>query len=410
MTVLSVKSVGKAFRSYRSEWQRLARWFGLPVKPAAESWVLRHIDFDIQSGDTVGIIGENGAGKSTLLKIITGTLQPTEGQVEVNGRIAAILELGMGFNPELTGRQNVSHAAGLMGFSSARIDEAMDDIEAFAEIGEYFDEPVRTYSSGMQMRVAFAVATAWKPEILIVDEALSVGDTYFQHKCMQRIRSYTEHGTTLLLVSHSPDTIRQLCNRGIMIANGGVEKIGDAARVMDYYRASQVKRMQLTEEPLELSESDALQGGQEKKIILANKSAGAVSVDVLSDKNAIYSGDDVSIRVKVTFSERYNDPHVGFGVRNKMGLSIYEANTYTLGHKLNPVSAGDSLTVIFKFPCQLAPGSYELMIGVADSGYDSGSFETALFFEQSFMLLEVAAGDDSGWGGLCNFQPEVLVS
>ena len=361
MTVLSVKSVGKAFRSYRSEWQRLARWFGLPVKPAAESWVLRHIDFDIQSGDTVGIIGENGAGKSTLLKIITGTLQPTEGQVEVNGRIAAILELGMGFNPELTGRQNVSHAAGLMGFSSARIDEAMDDIEAFAEIGEYFDEPVRTYSSGMQMRVAFAVATAWKPEILIVDEALSVGDTYFQHKCMQRIRSYTEHGTTLLLVSHSPDTIRQLCNRGIMIANGGVEKIGDAARVMDYYRASQVKRMQLTEEPLELSESDALQGGQEKKIILANKSAGAVSVDVLSDKNAIYSGDDVSIRVKVTFSERYNDPHVGFGVRNKMGLSIYEANTYTLGHKLNPVSAGDSLTVIFKFPCQLAPGSYELI-------------------------------------------------
>lgn len=408
MTVLSVKNVGKAFFSYRSEWQRFARWLGLSVKPVDETWVLRNIHFDIQPGDAVGVIGENGAGKSTLLKIITGTLRPTEGHVEVNGRIAAILELGMGFNPELTGRQNVRHAAGVMGFSTAQIDEAMGDIEAFAEIGEYFDQPLRSYSTGMQMRVAFAVATAWRPKILIVDEALSVGDIYFQHKCMQRIRSYKELGTALLLVSHSPDTIRQLCNRGIIISKGGIEKIGDVVKVMDYYRASQIKQMQLTDGPVELSESDELQGGQEKKIILANKSAGAVLVDILSDKNAIYSGDDVSIRIKVTFSECYSDPHIGFGIRNKMGLSIYEANTYTLGHKLNAVSSGDSLTVIFKFSCLLAPGSYGLMIGVADGGYDKGSFETTLFFDQSFILFEVAIGDYSGWSGLWNVQPKVI--
>ncbi|MDH5479762.1 MAG: ABC transporter ATP-binding protein, partial [Nitrosomonas sp.] len=169
MSLLSIKNVGKAFVSYKSELYRFARWFGMPVKPSAEHWVIRHISFDIHSGEAIGIIGQNGAGKSTLLKMITGTLQPTEGQIQVNGRIAAILELGMGFNPELTGRQNVIHAAGLMGFNAEQVQQAMPDIETFAEVGEYFDEPVRTYSSGMQMRVAFAVATTYRPEILIVD-------------------------------------------------------------------------------------------------------------------------------------------------------------------------------------------------------------------------------------------------
>ena len=180
MSLLCVQDLGKAFRAYRSEWQRFARWFGIPAKPSEEHWVLRHVNFDIQPGEAIGIIGHNGAGKSTLLKMITGTLQATEGYMQVNGRIAAILELGMGFNHELTGRQNVFHAAGLMGFSVEQIQQTIPDIEAFAEIGEYFDEPVRTYSSGMQMRVAFSVATAFRPEILIIDEILAVGDISFQ--------------------------------------------------------------------------------------------------------------------------------------------------------------------------------------------------------------------------------------
>jgi len=196
MSLLNVSGLGKAYRTYHSEFQRIARWFYLPSKPRDEHWVLKDINFSIEPGEAIGIVGQNGAGKSTLLKMITGTLQPTEGSIQVNGRIAAILELGMGFNPELTGRQNVHHAAGLMGFSSEQIAGAMDNIESFAEIGEYFDESVRTYSSGMQMRVAFAVATAFRPDILIVDEALSVGDSYFQHKSFERIREFQAQGTS----------------------------------------------------------------------------------------------------------------------------------------------------------------------------------------------------------------------
>ena len=210
MSLMIVNELGKAYRTYKSEWHRFGRWMGIPCEPNEEHWVLRHLNFEIQPGEAVGIVGENGAGKSTLLKMITGTLQPTEGAIQVNGRIAAILELGMGFNPELSGRENVFHAAGLMGFTSQQIQDAMADIEAFAEIGEYFDQPVRTYSSGMQMRVAFAVATAYRPEILIVDEALSVGDAHFQHKSFNRIREFRKQGTSLLIVSHDKQAIQSL--------------------------------------------------------------------------------------------------------------------------------------------------------------------------------------------------------
>ncbi|HES76002.1 MAG TPA: ABC transporter ATP-binding protein, partial [bacterium] len=173
--VLEVNNIGKAYRDYGGEWRRVLSWFGLPLKPRAEHWTLRDISFSIHPGEAVGIVGQNGTGKSTLLKIITGTLKPSTGHVRLHGSIAAILELGMGFHPELTGRQNAFHAAGLMGYSREQINAVIGDIEAFAEIGEYFDQPVRTYSSGMHVRVAFSVATAFRPDILIIDEALSVG-------------------------------------------------------------------------------------------------------------------------------------------------------------------------------------------------------------------------------------------
>lgn len=237
MSLLSVEGVGKAYRDYRSEWQRIGRWFGLASTPLEEHWVVRGVSFEVGAGETVGIVGQNGAGKSTLLKMIAGTLQPTEGQLRVNGRIAAILELGMGFHPELTGRQNVMHAAGLMGFTAAEVTAVMPQIEAFAEIGEYFDTPVRTYSSGMQVRVAFAVATAFRPDLLIVDEALSVGDSYFQHKSFERIRGFRTQGTTLLIVSHDRNAIQAICDRAILLERGRVLKDGEPEAVMDYYNA-----------------------------------------------------------------------------------------------------------------------------------------------------------------------------
>ena len=207
MTLLTIDRLGKAFSTYDREWHRIARWFGMPFKPAEQNWVLRNINFSVEPGQAVGIAGPNGAGKSTLLKLITGTMHPTEGRVHSEGRIAAILELGLGFNPNLSGRQNVTFSASLLGLQAEQVIERMPEIEAFAEIGKFFDEPLRTYSSGMQMRVAFAVVTAVRPDLLIVDEALAVGDTYFQHKCMSRIREFQQEGTSLLIVSHDRGAI-----------------------------------------------------------------------------------------------------------------------------------------------------------------------------------------------------------
>jgi len=226
-SVLKVNNISKSFIDYTSEWQRIFSWFGLKSKSKEEHSILKHISFSIAPGEAVGIVGQNGAGKSTLLKIITGTLKPSSGTVDIDGRISAILELGMGFHPDLTGRQNVYHSAGLMGYTTPQIDAIIDELEDFAEIGEYFDQPVRTYSSGMQLRVAFGVVTAYRPEILIVDEALSVGDAYFQHKSLAKIKEFQEQGTTLLLVSHDRGAIQAICDRAILLEKGAVIKDGN---------------------------------------------------------------------------------------------------------------------------------------------------------------------------------------
>lgn len=338
MTVLSVQQVGKAFRAYRSEWHRFARWFGLPVKPAEEVWVLRHISFDIRPGEAIGIIGQNGAGKSTLLKIITGTLQPTEGRIQVNGRIAAILELGMGFNPELTGRQNVRHAAGLMGFSREQIEVAMPQIEAFAEIGDYFDEPMRIYSSGMQMRVAFAVATAWRPEILIVDEALSVGDVYFQHKSFDRIRAFREQGTTLLIVSHDRSAIQSLCDRAILLEHGHVIKDGDPEEVFDFYNALIAEKENSTVEVKKLDNGKAqtTSGTGEARVeeIALYNSKGEVA-------EYVGVGEPVELRVKVKVHQPVETLVLGYSIKDRLGQVMYGTNTWHTNQVIHNPQPGD---------------------------------------------------------------------
>ena len=234
---LQVLNLGKSYRRWGGELRRMASWFVPTIAPREERWVLRHVNFEVRAGEAIGIIGQNGAGKSTLLKMITGTVQPTEGAVHMRGRVAAILELGMGFNSDMSGRDNVYHSAGLMGYSWSEIERAMPAIEAFAEIGAYFDQPMRTYSSGMQMRVAFSVATAFRPDLLIVDEALSVGDSYFQHKSFDRIRQFRDEGVSIIFVSHSLSDVRTLCDRVILMDKGQVLKDGAPDEVVDYYNA-----------------------------------------------------------------------------------------------------------------------------------------------------------------------------
>jgi len=362
VSVLSVSNLGKAYRSYRSEWHRLGRLMGLPFYPLEEAWVLRHVSFDIGRGEAIGIIGQNGAGKSTLLKLITGTLAPSEGHVHIAGRIGAILELGMGFHPEMSGRQNARMAAGLMGYNADQIEQAMPDIEDFAEVGEYFDEPVRTYSSGMQVRVAFSVATVFKPEILIVDEALAVGDAYFQHKCFDRIREFREHGMTLLIVSHNRGSVQALCDRAILLEKGLAIREGPPEEVFDFYNAT-------------LADTQARhvfvdKSGDRAKTRSGTGEARVSDIALLNSKGEeteyVSVGETVRLRVRVEVVEDLELLVFGFGIRDRLGQTMYGTNTWHTEQTLNKPTAGEIYEFNVTFPANLGVGSYSVQTALTD--------------------------------------------
>jgi len=362
--LLSIQNIGKSYRAYRSESRRFASWFGLPVKPSEEHWVLRHMSFEVHSGEAVGIVGQNGAGKSTLLKMIVGTLKPTEGKVQINGRIAAILELGMGFNPELTGRQNAIYALGLMGFNAEEVHKIIPKVEEFSEIGEYFDEPVRTYSSGMQMRVAFAVATAYRPEILIVDEALSVGDTYFQHKSFSRIREFQEQGTTLLIVSHDRSAIQSLCNRAILLENGTVIKDGNPEEVFDFYNAIIAEKENSTVEVKKIDNNK----------VQTSSGTGEAKVEEIAFYNVknevvevVGVGESVELRVKVKVYQEIESLVLGYGIKDRLGQVMYGTNTWHTEQIINNTQIGNEYLFKIKFSANFGIGSYSVQTALVDS-------------------------------------------
>jgi lipopolysaccharide transport system ATP-binding protein len=364
---LHVQNLGKSYRQWGNEWRRVASWFAPFIRPHEEHWVLKEVSFSISPGETVGIVGQNGAGKSTLLKLITGTTSPTQGQVQLRGSVAAILELGMGFNPDLTGRENAYHAAGLMGHSQAKIKQAMTDIEAFAEVGEYFDQPVRTYSSGMQMRVTFSVATAFKPDLLIVDEALSVGDSYFQHKSFDRIRQFRDEGVSIMFVTHSMGDVRALCDRVILLDKGCVLKDGLPDEVVDYYNALIAEK-----ENAKIS----VEQRREKDGWLLTKSgtgeAGVKSLRLLdaasgNELAVAQVGQAVELRLEASIHDDIPKLVLGYMIRDKQGHVVWGTNTWHTHQIQENVKSGD--TVIFKLPftCTLGPGSYSVSPALTSS-------------------------------------------
>lgn len=359
-----VSGVGKAYRHWGSEWKRFAKWFGANPRPDAETWVLRGIDFKVARGEAVGIIGQNGAGKSTLLKLVTGTARPTEGAIHLTGRVAAILELGMGFNPELSGRENVRHAAGLLGFSGEDIERIVPEVEKFAEIGSYFDEPVRAYSSGMQVRVAFSVATATRPDILIVDEALSVGDAYFVHKCFQRIRDFRAAGTTLLFVSHDPTAVQALCDRAILLVAGKKVLDGEPREVFDYYNAliAEKENSKLLTVREEGGPVQTVSGTGEAgfgSITLRNSAGEAVEY--------VGVGEAVSLDVVVEIHEPIERLVFGYMIRDRLGQPIYGTNTHYSEQVLGDLSPGQRIRFSVSFHINLGPGSYSVSVALSST-------------------------------------------
>lgn len=404
MSLLCVQGLGKAFRSYRSEWQRFATWFGFTITPSEEHWVLRHIGFDVDSGKAIGIIGQNGAGKSTLLKMITGTLQPTEGSVLVNGRIAAILELGMGFNSELTGRQNAIHASGLMGFSAQEVSEVMPDIEAFAEIGDYFDQPARTYSSGMQMRVAFSVATAYRPEILIVDEALSVGDSYFQHKSFNRIREFQEKGTTLLIVSHDRAAIQSLCDRAILLENGCMVKDGDPEEVFDFYNATIAEKENSTVEVIRLDNGKA-------QTISGTGEAKVESIGLYNSKGErsdfIEVGEMVELRITVRVYQSVDTLVLGYAIKDRLGQIMYGTNTWHTNQIITLPVKNANYEFVIRFPANFGVGTYSVQTALTDrETHLTANYE----WRDLALIFNVINVDQTLFAGCLWNEPEITIN
>jgi lipopolysaccharide transport system ATP-binding protein len=313
------------------------------------------MSFEVGAGEAVGIIGNNGAGKSTLLKLITGTTQATTGEVAMGGRVAAMLELGMGFHPEFTGRQNAFMAGQLLGFTVEEIAGLMPQIEAFAEIGDYIDRPVRIYSSGMMVRLAFSVATAKRPDVLIVDEALSVGDAYFQHKSFDRIREFRAQGTTLLIVSHDKGAIQSLCDRAMLLDAGRLVKEGPPEEVMDMYNAM------LAERERETVRQTARADG---KVQTVSGSGEATIADIaLLDARGervenIHVGDAVRLRVDVRTHAPLPELVLGYVIKDRLGQPVYGTNTHHLRRELRDVAAGESIAFTFSFPANLGEGTY----------------------------------------------------
>lgn len=361
---VSVKGLGKAYRRYATRWARLAEWCLPSSRPRHTlKWVLRDLNFEISAGEAVGIVGINGAGKSTLLKMITGTSQPTTGRVMVEGRISALLELGMGFHPDFTGRQNAYMAGQLLGMSSEEVGSLMPEIEAFAEIGDYIDMPLRVYSSGMQMRLAFSIATCRRPDILIVDEALSVGDAYFQHKSFDRIREYSRLGTTLLIVSHDKAAIQSICTRAILIDGGRVALEGSPESVMDYYNALIARRGNETVRQVEVEDN--------KLQTVSGTGEAQVTAIGLHDRDGqpvevVAVGDPVELRVKVRVNEALETLVFGFGIKDRLGQVVYGTNTWYTGQTLHQPTVGAEFEISIRFDANFGVGSYSIQTALVD--------------------------------------------
>ncbi|MFG5040359.1 ABC transporter ATP-binding protein [Vibrio cholerae] len=384
MGKIIVSEISKAYKIYPTRWSRLKEWLS-PSKETYHTlkWVMRNVSFSIESGQAVGIVGLNGAGKSTLLKIITGTTKPTTGNIHMSGRVAALLELGMGFHPEFTGRQNVYMSGQLLGLTFNEITQLMPDIEKFAEIGDYMDQPVRVYSSGMQMRVAFSIATAVRPDILIVDEALSVGDAYFQHKSFDRIRQFRKLGTTLLIVSHDKQAIQSICDRAILLNNGSIEMEGEPESVMDYYNAL------LSDEKAKENIVQSVDADGRRKTVSGSGEACVTDIKLLNkldeSVSSIAVGEEVSLCISVKVNKDIERLVLGFGIKDRVGQVLFGTNTWHTKQIIKDAKEGDLFSFNISFKANYGPGTYSVQTALVDSDtHYSANYEwkdLALVFE-----------------------------
>ena len=404
---ITVKDLKKVYKLYDKPSDRFKEAFGLTRKKAKEHYALNGVSLEIFQGETVGIIGTNGSGKSTILKIITGVLSPTSGEVNVSGRISALLELGAGFNMEYNGIENVYLNGTMMGFSQKEIDAKLPEILKFADIGDYVYQPVKTYSSGMFVRLAFAVAINIDPEIIIVDEALSVGDVFFQAKCYHKFEEFKKMGKTIVFVSHDLSSISKYCDRVYLLNQGNLLGEGSPKEMIDAFKRVLVGQYEIHDKedmdihiPENVLNPELLEYG--------TKQAEMTEFYITDDKGvkttAVIKGTEFTIHVKVAFHDRIVAPIFAFSFKNIKGTEITGTNSMIEKAFLEPVEAGVVKEVTFKQNMSLQGGEYLLSLGV--TGYEGSEFQV---YHRLYDVLNVTVVSDKDTVGFYDMNSKVEV-
>jgi ABC-type polysaccharide/polyol phosphate transport system ATPase subunit len=406
-----VEGISKRFKLYRSPADRLKEIF-FRKQYHTDFVALDNISFEIGAGQTLGIIGQNGAGKSTLLKILSGIMIPDTGTIQVDGKVTGLLELGTGFNAEMTGIENIYMNGTLIGMTRDEIGRKKQTIIDFSELGEFIHEPIKTYSSGMTMRLAFAIAIHADPKCFLVDEALAVGDAYFQQKCMRKIQEFRDNGGSIVFVSHDMNAIKTLCNSAIMLDQGKISIYSEPKDVVDFYESLVLQRMHNGKRDMNVLTSNI---AKEKNLPTNNTNEVELISFKLCDKNgneiiSIKSGDNIKIIYELRTNRDLIDPHYGCNIRNNFGLSIFQTNTYCMGVRTKPFLKGQKIKITYEMELPLAPGSYAVTFGVANKGYGTGSFEEYILRYHDIRTFEVLAKDNSYiFSGIFNPNPIVTI-
>lgn len=422
---IRVQDVTKLYKLYDKPSDRFKESLGLSKKiKYREHYALHNLNFDVQKGECVGIIGTNGAGKSTILKIITGVLNPTSGNVEINGRISALLELGAGFNMEYTGLENIYLNGTMIGFSRSEIDQKLDDILSFADIGDFIHQPVKTYSSGMFVRLAFAVAINIDPEILIVDEALSVGDVFFQAKCYKKFEDFKQQGKTILFVSHDLGSISKYCDRVVLLNKGQKLAEGKPKEMVDMYKKVLVGQLDLDhveEEQENMAKSPNIEQILNKKsedgtwkqqltnnqnaIEYGDKKAEIVDYAILDDQgnitNSVEKGKDFYIRMKVRMNEPIQLPIFAYSIKDSKGTEI--TGTNTMYEKTN-FEVGKIMDVTFRQKMSLQGGEYLLSLGC--TSFEADDF---VVYHRLYDVCNIAVVSDKNTVGYYDMDSKITV-
>ena len=365
MSSIVAQGLGKAFRVYPRRHHRLLEWLDPRArKRHAQKWVLQDLSFEIDQGESVALVGLNGAGKSTLLRMIAGVLQPSSGSLQVNGTLCAILELGLSFRQDLTGRENARMAGLLMGLSSAEIDGLMPQIEAFAEIGADFDRPMRTYSTGMLARVAFSVATARRCDVILVDEALSVGDAYFQQKSFARLREYRAAGSTLVLVSHDKAAVQSICDSVLLLDGGRLVARDAPAPMFDLYNA-----LIAGESAASVERSPSIGGAT--RLRSGSGEARVTGVALCDAQSGAHLsvcevGQAVVLKIDVAVEQALERLVLGFSIRDRLGNVVFGTNTHHTGQALHALEAGRRLQFALHMPLNIGAGRYSISTALVD--------------------------------------------